>query len=358
MRVLMTQPVTRDLGGVARYVASVRPHLETAGVDVSPVEIGATRARPLHVLTDQLAFHAALCRRKPALVHVNPSLLPRSFFRDGAFVAQAIAARVPVVVFFHGWDREFQERVERHWLWFFRRTFGKAAAIVVLAKQFGETLERWGVTAPITVEVTAVDDHIVDGFEIERALAERRQSRSLRVLFLGRLEPAKGVYETIDACALAAQQEVPVKLIVAGDGPHAPAMREYAAQRLGKSAEFKGYVSGNEKYDMIRSCHVMLFPTSYQEGLPISVIEAMCLGLAVVTCPVGGLADLFPPSASAGILVKSVEPAGLAEHLVCLARDPEAREALGRAAFRLVVPRTLASRAALRLRDIYQSAVA
>jgi len=53
-----------------------------------------------------------------------------------------------------------------------------------------------------------------------------------------------------------------------------------------------GYISGKEKYELLASSDVFLFP-SYSEGMPNAVLEAMAIGLPIITTKVGGLNDFF-----------------------------------------------------------------
>ena len=50
--------------------------------------------------------------------------------------------------FSRGWGHEFAELVEKRLLWFFKKTFGRADAFIVLASEFEQKLQRWGITAP------------------------------------------------------------------------------------------------------------------------------------------------------------------------------------------------------------------
>ena len=90
---------------------------------------------------------------------------------------------------------------------------------------------------------------------------------------------------------------------------------------------FVGYVSGEDKAGELRRADCYVFP-SYEEGMPISVLEAMAFGLPVITRPVGALADFFEDGVM-GYMTESKAPGVLAGLMQKLLDDPAARERMG-----------------------------
>lgn len=359
LRVLITGPALRDEGGVANYYNAVLRHLASDGrYETEYFELGSTRGAmgPLHPLADQAGFHRVLGRFRPDLVHVNPSLTLKSFFRDGLIIVQARRRGVPVVVFFRGWARSTEARVDRELGWLFRRTYGRANGFIVLASRFRDKLVEWGVDAPVFLETTTVPDVVMTSFAIEERLAQIRGERPMKILFLARLEREKGVLETLEAVHMLLQRGVDVSLTIAGAGPAMDDIRGYLAAHdgLGASVHLAGYVRGDAKRALYRSHHVYCFPSEYWEGMPNSVLEAMALGMPVVTCPVGGLADFFEDGRM-GHLVPNRNAALVADKLQALARDREAAATMAAYNHDYATKRFLAPDVARRLGEIYLS---
>ncbi|MGI9204626.1 MAG: glycosyltransferase family 4 protein [Woeseiaceae bacterium] len=353
-RVLITGPAATDPGGVAVYLESVTKHFHANNIEFDFLEIGSTRGRFLHPLADQLAFRDKIKKNQYDLVHINPSLLSRSFFRDGLLALQAKSRGLPVLVFMHGWSGEFEKQVERRWLRFFNATFGKADGFIVLASDFANKLKQWGIRAPIYRETTAVSDELIATFDLESKLANSNVGNQCRVLFLARLEPDKGVYETIDACALLKERQINILLTVAGDGPEAEQMRSYAESKLGTHVQFPGYVRGDSKVEAFSNAHVYAMPTAYAEGLPISLLEAMAFGLPVITRPVGGLKDVFIDGEH-GFISESRDPAVIAAQLEQLVRDQALWRQISRNVHSFAKTHFVGSAVASELAEIYRN---
>jgi glycosyltransferase involved in cell wall biosynthesis len=109
-------------------------------------------------------------------------------------------------------------------------------------------------------------------------------TKPLRVAFVGRLSVEKGPDQF---CQLAAMwhSEKPIEFVVYGDGPE----REQLAAEYQSCVEFKGHVNMKDHW---QSVDVLCISSRY-EGLPYAALEAMALGIPVVSFEVGGIGDLI-----------------------------------------------------------------
>ncbi|MCX2980995.1 glycosyltransferase [Halieaceae bacterium IMCC14734] len=290
------------------------------------MEIGGTHSSLglLHPLMDQIRFFGALRRFKPDIVHVNPSLGLKSVLRDGMFISQAVFFGSPIVVFFHGWDKSFEAILEKRWLFLFRRVYFKASTLVVLASSFQSKLLQWDVKGPVRLATTTVSSDLVYGFSIEDKLAAMRDESTLSVLFLARLARDKGALESMEAISKLRLEGHPIRITVAGDGEDMAEVKAFA--RLhdpgGHYIDVVGDVRGDEKKQLLASHHIYSFPSTYGEGMPTSVLEAMAFGMAVVTCPVGGIKDFFVEP-DMGVIVAHRNSDDVAAGIKRLIADPD-----------------------------------
>lgn len=141
------------------------------------------------------------------------------------------------------------------------------------------------------------------------------------------LRAEKNVSRLIAAFAIA-RAEVPMRLLVVGDGPERAALEARVAQlALADAVEFTGATSAPEAF--YRRMDVFAL-SSDTEQMPYSVLEAMACGLPVVATDVGDIKAMVARE-NADAIVAGRTPDALARAIAALARDPARRRAIGTA---------------------------
>jgi glycosyltransferase involved in cell wall biosynthesis len=301
---------------------------------------------------DYAAFFRKVRLQHYDLVHLNPSLVRKAILRDGVLLLIAKLCGAKVLVCVHGWDTACEAFIRHRCLHLFRSVYFRADAFVVLSSQYETALRELGYTKAIYVETTVVPDEVFSRVNLD----ERERKRgpcTLHILFLSRVEKAKGVYCAVEAFRILREKYPFVTLTVAGDGSDLEDLKHHVEGQSIAGVEFVGWVEGEAKHRAFTNADVYLFPTWWGEGCPCSVLEAMACGLPVVTRPVGGIGDFFEDG-KMGFLTESKEPhvfAGLVERLL---QDPTRRHAIARYNHLFAKQRFAASAVAMRLTNIYQ----
>jgi glycosyltransferase involved in cell wall biosynthesis len=357
--ILIITPGLNGLGGVANYYKTMLPLLENERFSTAFLETGSVKGKGnlFYPITDQINCFKWI-KKKPDLVHINPSLDLKSFIRDGALIYQAVRKNIPVVVFFHGWDVGFAQVIEKYFLKFFNATYGKASAFIVLASEFKKKLRDWEVMSPIYIETTIVDTVLVENFHIEKKVSYIRQKKMMRILFLARIEQAKGIFETVDAIKILCDKNLLINLSIAGDGPARKQLVTYikSVSLPPDRINFLGYVRGEQKTSVFANHDIYCFPTYYREGLPIAVLEALAFGMPVITCAVGGLADIFRDG-EMGALVPQRNPEAIARKIEQMISDRESLAHMAQHNHTYAKENFLAPKVATRLLNIYQRTI-
>lgn len=157
-----------------------------------------------------------------------------------------------------------------------------------------------------------------------------RGERALNLLFLGFVGSNKGVFELIPAVARARSAGVDVRLTIAGHGEVEKAKRMAMDLDVADAVFVIGWVDGERKLELLRSADVYVLP-SRNEGMPVSILEAMSWSIPVVASRVGGIPEMIE-SGVEGLLVEPGDVDGILDAILRLAADRELLPRMGRAA--------------------------
>jgi glycosyltransferase involved in cell wall biosynthesis len=173
----------------------------------------------------------------------------------------------------------------------------------------------------------------------------------LRFLFIGGLEPHKGIGVALEAFRRA--RDARASLDIAGAGTMADACQ--AAARRDPRIRFHGFVTGEEKERLLGSADALLFPSLCWEAVGLVMLEAFAHGVPVIASRTGGIPE-FIEEGRTGFLVKPGDAVALATHIDRLAGDrapiEAMREACRASAARLTWARTIGE-----LVEVYKVAV-
>jgi glycosyltransferase involved in cell wall biosynthesis len=150
---------------------------------------------------------------------------------------------------------------------------------------------------------------------------------SFLAFYAGRLAPEKDVEVALDAFAKLQTKAPDARLVLAGDGPSAPALKE-KCRREGIRADFVGFADISELREWYAAADVMLFP-SPTETFGNVVLEAMACGTPVIGANAGGVKDTIRHGEN-GLLCEAGDVDGFARALSNLHENGERREVMGR----------------------------
>jgi glycosyltransferase involved in cell wall biosynthesis len=199
-------------------------------------------------------------------------------------------------------------------------SLSRASRIVVIGEYWKRYLvETLGVPRDIVVV-------IYNAVPLPPRPTRRAGGSPCLILALGLLGPRKGTPELLDALAASPMRDLPWKAVIAGNGEVESSRARAAELALSGKVEIPGWTDAAGVTDLLEAADIFVLP-SHNEGLPVSILEAMAAGLPVVTTPVGAIPELV--TAETGILVPPGAVPELAQALAALVRSPEMRNGMG-----------------------------
>ena len=159
----------------------------------------------------------------------------------------------------------------------------------------------------------------------------RAKPSPFRVICVGQLAPVKGQHLLIAAMDALVKEGRDVHLRFAGDGPDRDALTHDVASRgLSGNISFEGSVNQDKLLDFYRESDTLVL-SSFVEGLPVVLMEAMSMEIPCIAPWVNGIPEIITPE-SDGLLVPPGDPAALAQAIARLMDQTELRRMLGQRA--------------------------
>lgn len=289
-RVLIVIPALKHVGGVSNFYQNLKSHLPLHEVEYFEYLSSRDGVGVFSIIRNYLNFIIRLFKRDVRIVCLNPSMGRYALLRDGVYSILAKILGKKTVVFFHGWNPNTVGSIENRWLFLFKTIYFRASSIIVLSPEYRQKLVNWGYSRPVYISTT----HVPEGHLALKDLSVYLLNdtfQEFKILFLSRVERQKGIAEALEAFNVLRKKYPFVSMDCVGGGNELAYWKNYA-ELNGIPAVFHGQVYGEEKLKFYINSDCYIFP-SYSEGMPTSVLEAMAVGLPVVTHAVGGLKYMF-----------------------------------------------------------------
>lgn len=228
------------------------------------------------------------------LVHIHMASYG-SFYRKSIIISICKILHLKVVLHCHGACFEkFYTSVKQSKKEYIKKTFAKAEKVIVLSESWKEFFK------------TIVDENKIIVMYNSVNVPNEQNKNNLNTiptgLFLGRIGERKGAYDLIDVVKKLTNEGIKLKILMAGDGEIDKAKEVVKKDNLEDNIEILGWIDNDKRREYLKTSDFYILP-SYDEGMPMSVLEAMSYSLPVITTDVGGIPEMIQNEEN-GILVK------------------------------------------------------
>lgn len=281
------------------------------------------------------------------LVHLHTAS-DASFWRKSIFILLAKAFGLPVILHVHGggFDIFFKERCNSIQRYLIRRVMRKCDCIVALSAQWVVRLRSISghsnivtVVNPVVLPVPKEEEHSI-----------RRHSD---ILFLGRIDRMKGVFDLLEALVVLKHEFPAIRLLCGGDGNTDEFLSVASQLGVRDCVKLLGWVTQDIKAKYLAESTVFALP-SYAEGMPMGVLEAMAAGLPIVASTVGGIPDTLKDGVE-GFLISPGDVQGLIQALRCTLSNVGLQQSMGKAGRHRVEAEFAVSKVIERMNQVYCS---
>ncbi|MGE5124584.1 MAG: glycosyltransferase [Acidobacteriaceae bacterium] len=292
---------------------------------------------PFYLMAASIALWRVTGRQKSELIHVH-WVLPNG--PVAALVARF--RRIPYIVSLHGSDI-FMAGKNRWFSGVARWVFTQAKAVTACSQELKDRASALGAPAGTELIAWGADPDIFKPASDRQALRQKLGwGDELIITALGRLVYKKGFDILLKAIPSISGKSPRLKVIIGGDGPILPELKELAvSSNISDAVHFSGRVPWNDVPDLLAATDIFVLPSIRDEsgnldGLPTVLLEAMGCGCAVIASNIGGV-PLVIRDHENGLLFSPGSQQELTKALEILIDRPALRKQLGYAARTSVV---------------------
>lgn len=266
-------------GGVAAVESVYSTFYEPFNHVATVVDYGQVRKLFAFFKAYGLFWKWMLFHKEIKIVHVHGAS-DASFWRKRIFINLAKMFGKKVVFHCHG--AEFKRFANQNFD-AVKETLDKCDVIIALSESWREWFQDTFNHPSVVVVKNVVPQPHVAKIVHEKFV----------LLFLGRLGKRKGIYDLMDVLAdHKAEFDGKLKFLYGGDGDVKQLQAIIKDKGLENIAEYHGWVNGEKKERLLNMADAYILP-SYNEGLPISILEAMSYSLPIISTNVGGIPEIL-----------------------------------------------------------------
>ena len=201
-----------------------------------------------------------------------------------------------------------------------KNTLEQANSIVIYSEHENKLLQLYN--------INLCKLHIINGAVDSESASLKNITKKYDVVFVGRLNPIKGVQEIMQAASLIAKEIPSVKFLIIGKGNSKNWMEaQVERNKLQNNFTFLGFIPNKKVTSYLIQSHVSIVPSRY-ESFGIVTGEAMAVGLPVVGTKVGGIKRMVLDGVT-GYLINVGDYKLLAKKVVYLLQHPEKAAQMG-----------------------------
>lgn len=330
-KVCMIIPSFSAKGGIASVVSGYKSSILDKEYNIKYISTycdGRKIKKVLKALSSYAIFIKDIIIRKPDIIHIHSSF-GASFFRKLPFIYISSFFQIPIINHIHGSDiDELYTLASDRKKKLVAKSFHKCEKVIVLSSEWRENFSCF-------IEFDKMK--VIENYSILQKNLDKKIEDIRKVLFLGFLSEAKGCYE-IPTIVKAVSKVIPnVKFILAGEGTKESLnyiMKQIEVNKVENYILFPGWIRGKEKQELLRSADVFFLP-SHNEGMPMSILEAMGFAKPIVSTSVGGIPRIVHQNIN-GLICEPGDVEGLSSALIEILSNQNLLVSMGLKSYEIV----------------------
>jgi glycosyltransferase involved in cell wall biosynthesis len=296
-------------GGVASYIKSIIPILEKENT-IKRINTMTDLSLSKRVFDFILAIIQTILysiNNKNTIAHIH--MASRWSFKRKSLLIKILKFRkIPIILHLHGgefhifFEKESSTEIKRK----ITNTFLACDEVIALSNSWAKWIKENIKHPSVNMIFNGSKDYLIKDDFVSK--------RENLLLFMGRIGERKGIFDLIESLNTLNTKFYDFKLIIAGDGEITKAKELVSKYKLEDKIIFTGWIGEEQKIELLNKSKIFILP-SYNEGMPIGILEAMSAKLPVISTYVGGIPETVIESET-GLLFETGDKETLENHIL------------------------------------------
>ena len=333
IRILIIAPITGPITGENKainiYIQQVKKNKSISIVVLDrSTEMLSLKKVILKNIIFVLKYIFYINTKNPQVIYILLGQKRRAIIRDSFIILLAMLYGKKIIAHLHGGDfKKYTTKEKTIVNQLVRSVYSRINKIIILSESLmGQFSNIMPLSRIFVVHNTCEYYHFN-----YRATKPNLIYSPLEIVFISNVLPRKGLFDLLLALIILSKRSIAFNFTFAGniipDGDYSDRNINFKIHdiiRKGgieKNIQILGPISEKQKWQLLRKAHVFVIPSLYNEGEPISLIEAQCAGCPILATKVGGIRDMIVDGLN-GYFIKKQSPDDIAQKLEMISRNP------------------------------------
>jgi glycosyltransferase involved in cell wall biosynthesis len=313
-KIIMIGPHPPNVGGISTCIENIETELDNE-FEFIKYNTTALSYKKLYKAYKLLIYPFYLIDNSEKIVHIHtPSY--GSFWYNMIYLCISKIFGLKVILHIHGgsFDQFYLNSKKQEKI---RRYIQRADRVIVLSKYWARFFDK----------ICDQDKMIIipNSVKIQKITAKLNTNN---VLFVGSDWKRKGVHDILKACKLSVRKHEQIRFIIAGEDKTFNMKEEIKKNGIEQNLILAGNILGKKKDSFFLKSSVFILP-SYNENLPITILEAMSYGIPVISTNVGGIPEIITPGYN-GYIIKPGDFIDLGKKIIAILKNKKLRKKMGK----------------------------
>ncbi|MFM7015999.1 MAG: glycosyltransferase [Bacteroidota bacterium] len=262
-------------------------------------------------------------KSKPQLALIPFSQTTIGFLKDAVYIYLCLIFNTKVLLHLRGSEfKLWMNRSNAFTKWFVKKTLNKCEGVIVLGNNLKYLFEEYLPNKKIFVCPNGGTYQLPP---------RKKDNERITVLYLGNLQPSKGIEDVIEAARILASKNIQCDFKIIG-GWRNDAIKNKCLKIIDDNklpVQFYSQEESVRKFELMASSDIFLFPPRAPEGHPWVIIEAMASSLPIISTNQGAIVESVIDGEN-GYIVKEKSPEEIADKIAILVNNENLRNSMGK----------------------------